>query len=91
MSKAQLTARISVLALVAGATFLGGCSTAGPTHSKVVHDLTPEMMGLDKSPYEMQNMTSVTWNAGNRMFWDDVSRAWYTDRPSRLTNIPTTR
>jgi hypothetical protein len=85
--------KIDTRNLVAAAALLAalaatGCTTAGTQHSKVVHNLTPELLSTDQRSVDVQNMTSLTWNTNNRMFWDDLSRAALTDRPSRLSKHP---
>ena len=78
-----------LLAAAAGAVIvLGGCATENGTHSKVVHNLSPEMLSLTHRPVDAQNKTSLTWNADKRMIWNDLSRAALTDRPSRLSKSP---
>lgn len=76
-----------LLAAAIGAC-LGGCSASDPKHASVVHNLTPELLTLDQRPADAQNTTSLTWNSGNRMFWNDIQRATLTDRPSRLSRHP---
>ncbi|MFZ4429006.1 MAG: hypothetical protein ACOYPS_01500 [Phycisphaerales bacterium] len=83
--------KTSLLLLAAAATLgatLGGCSSSDPKHASVVHNLTPELLTLNERPADAQNTTSLTWNAGNRMFWNDIQRATLTDRPSRLSRHP---
>jgi len=77
-----------LVVLAVGAVALGGCATQDATHNRVVHNLTPEMLSLNQRPVDAQNMTSLTWNADNRMLWNDLSRAALTDRPSRLSRYP---
>jgi|GEM_PF-587454 len=84
ISGTALFAIVGVVAL----SGVSGCTTDGPKHQSVVHNLTPEMIGLAKRPVDLQNSTSVTWNADNRMLVDDWSRAALIDRPSRLTPYP---
>ena len=64
---------------------LGGCYEGGREHRAIQDSITPELMGTSQRRVDMSNMTSLSWNTNNRMFWDDLSRAFYTDRPSHLT------
>lgn len=80
--------KTSLLLIAAAAATLGGCATSDSKHASVVHNLTPEMLTLGERPVDAQNSTSVTWNAGNRMIWNDLQRAALTDRPSRLSRYP---
>lgn len=82
------TQKIMATGAVLAMLLAGGCATAGPQHSKIVHNLTPELLSTDQRPVDVQNMTSLTWNTENRQFWDDLSRAALTDRPSRLSKHP---
>lgn len=87
MNKSSMSSLL-LLAAAAVGVCLGGCSTSDSKHTSVVHNLTPELLTLDQRPADAQNTTSLTWNSGNRMFWNDIQRATLTDRPSRLSRHP---
>lgn len=90
--------RMSVLAIgsltAAGlAAGLGGCSTASSqadyAQAETIRaNLTPELDTLYQRPDDMSNAFVVMLDENGRMFWQDLGRALYTDRPSRLTREP---
>ena len=86
--KTNIKSALFLLATVGGLVALGGCATQDAKHGAVVNNLTPEMLSLNERPVDAQNATSVSWNADNRMLWNDLGRAALTDRPSRLSKYP---
>lgn len=85
--------RAAVLVLASLATLtLAGCASPGPSHAadrrKVKANLTPELLTLNERHIEADNRLLVGFNTNMRMFWADLARATYTDRPSRLTPGP---
>lgn len=79
--------RSSRLALAAALLGLAGLSVgcSSSKASQVRNNLTPEMQTLHERPDDVKNHLAIYFNESERMFWQDLGRAWYTDRPSRLT------
>jgi hypothetical protein len=86
--------RIVCLALgCAAAATLVGCTTAGSRADyaqaeRIRADLTPELDTLYQRPDDMSNAMTIMADENGRMFWQDLGRVFYTDRPSRLTREP---
>jgi len=75
------------------AATLAGCTTAGSSadHAqaeRIRANLTPELDTLYQRPDDMNNAMTVMADENGRMFWQDLGRAFYWDRPSRLTREP---
>jgi hypothetical protein len=51
----------------------------------------PELLSMNKRQVDIDNMVAQTWHLNQRMAWDDLSRVFWTDRPSRLHKLPRTR
>lgn len=86
-------------ALVAGA--LTGCSyntletydlenDLGPAH-ELRYDPSPEAYTLYQRPSDWRNQFGLMWDENTRMMRQDFDRAFYWDRPSRLTREPVPR
>lgn len=94
-SNAQKQVAKTVLTVgMAGAMLaLVGCSSSGRNdggrHSDIRMDATPEVLTLNQRPVDYDNTIFYSWNANGRMFWNDLMRATYNDRPSRLQKVPT--
>ena len=73
----------------AGALLLGGCSDS--RYEAVKADPTPNLQTLYQRPTDVDNSVALTFNENGRMFWEDLGRAFYWDRPSRLTREPIPR
>mgnify|MGYP001192678175 CR=1 FL=1 len=81
------TRLVLVSALVAGVALASGCSNDRRA-VEVRNNLTPELKNLHDRPEDVKNSLAIYFNEMDRMFWQDVGRAFYTDRPSRLTAEP---
>lgn len=68
----------SVTLLGVAAVVLGGCRT----------DPTPELQTLSQRPADVNNRINIVENTNWRMFNQDLGRAFFYDRPSRLTPGP---
>ena len=71
----------------------GGCGAGGRTMShreasRIRANPTPELITLYQRPVDVRNQLAVMQNENHRMFVQDLGRAFYTDRPSRLTREP---
>ena len=83
---------LSVAAVLAAAVMaLGGCYQGGKEHREIQDNLTPELMTTSQRRVDASDAVSLTWNTDNRLFWEDLGRAFYTDRPSHLTPYPVPR
>ena len=85
--KKALTA---VVSLGLASALLTGCSSDpnNVSYGSISNNLTPELRGLTDRPIDIDRHNKVTANTNSRMFWDDISRWWYTDHPSRLSPYP---
>lgn len=79
---------IGALVLVA---LVGGCSGAGSKHEAIKNNMSPELLSAHQRPVDVDDMTAFTWHTNNRFIWNDLARAAYTDRPSRLEPFPVPR
>lgn len=91
-----MSSRISrpslALAVIAGAALLVGCTSSSDRRaSQIRGDLTPELKTLGKRPDDVKNSLAIYFNEMERMMYQDLGRAFYTDRPSRLTPEPIPR
>ena len=71
----------------AAALFLGACST----HDQVTLDPSPDLETLHQNSARIGNALTITNDENGRMFWQDLGRAAYWDRPSHLTREPVPR
>lgn len=69
---------------------LGGCSTTSRV-DEIRADLTPELETLHERQADMDNAGALMADENGRMFMQDLGRAFYTNRPSRLTPEPMPR
>jgi hypothetical protein len=90
---ARNTARLLLAtALLAGVAISSGCSSSKDKRvSGLRKDPTPDMSTLYQRQDDVDNALAVYFNEMDRMFWQDMGRAFYTDRPSRLTPEPMPR
>ncbi len=80
----------TTLTLVALAGLAGGC--ADSTRADDIRaDLTPELDTLYERQADMDNQGALTFDENGRMFVEDLGRAFYTNRPSRLSPEPLPR
>ncbi len=78
------------LSLAAALAAAAGCQTHpnDVSFAAVRNDITPELSGLATRPDDIARNTAISANQNMRMFWDDVTRVWYIDHPSRLSPYP---
>lgn len=79
---------LGLLAMVAGASLLGGCSYGDPNYSDVRWNVSPDMMTLTERPVDVDRNLGYTFDTNYRQFWGDLQRAALVDRPSRLAREP---
>jgi hypothetical protein len=84
--RVHLALAVSAAAMVLVA---GGCSSSKARDIRL--NPTPELDTLHQREVDVDNALTVTFDENIRMFKQDLGRAFYTDRPSRLTRetIPT--
>lgn len=82
--KSRHAAALTVLAAIAT---LSGC-TEPSRYQQVKDDATPNLDTLYQRPEDIDNAIVVAFDENGRMFWQDLGRAFYWDRPSRLTREP---
>ena len=70
---------------------LGGCKadTDYYSYEYISKNLTPELQGLAERPVDISRNVDVATNVNGRLFWGDLGRVWYMDRPSILSPFPT--
>lgn len=75
--------------LLVAATIAAGIGCASdPTATdfkSIKNDLTPELTNIAERDVDIERNLATTSNQNLRMFWNDVGRAWYVDRPSILS------
>jgi hypothetical protein len=86
------TVRIAAgLLILAGATALTGCShvqARGTRYHEVHSSLTPELLTLDQTYVDANRELTLAIKTNMRTANDDLARAAYVNRPSRLTFFP---
>lgn len=92
----RLIRPLTVLLGVTLTAGLSGCASTANTQAqrdaeRVRKDPTPEAVTLFQTPDEVENELAVMYNDNWRMFKQDLGRAFYVDRPSRLTREPVPR
>ena len=81
------TSRLLTASLVSAvALALGACETS--RYQAVKDDPTPNLDTLYQRPVDVDNAMVVMWDENWRMFWQDLGRGFYVDRPCRLTREP---
>lgn len=81
------------LAMSGGAALLAACLAGCGTNpfsrdAMIRFNPTPELDTLYQRPVDVANAWAIMDDENWRMFNQDLGRAWYTDRPSRLTREP---
>ncbi len=74
-----------------GAIALTGCASTSPDAMSVRLEPSPELSTLYERPSDVYNNLALMVDENERMFWEDLGRALYWDRPSRLTPEPLPR
>ncbi len=82
---------VAVLCLVGGSTLAGCGSNPFGRDADLRANLSPEVDTLYQRPVDVENALAITGDTNWRMFNQDLGRAFYTDRPSRLTREPIPR
>mgnify|MGYP000092793521 CR=1 FL=1 len=83
-SKARAATLIGLVALASLSAV--GCETS--RYQQVKDDATPNLDTLYQRPEDIDNNIVTTFDENGRMLWQDLGRAFYWDRPSRLTREP---
>lgn len=76
----------AAIVLTSAVLVLTGCETS--RYQAVKDDATPNLDTLYQRPQDIDNALVVQMDENGRMFWQDLGRAFYVDRPSRLTREP---
>ena len=83
---------LSLACLIASAGALAGCYTGGGSSlgrdAQIRSNPTPELDTLYQRQVDVENSLAIWSDENWRMFNQDLGRAFYTDRPSRLTREP---
>ena len=82
--------RLAMAGVLAGSVVgLGACSTdLFSRHAAIRNSPTPELETLYQRSVDISNAWTIMDDENWRMFTQDLGRAFYTDRPSRLTREP---
>ncbi len=90
-TRTRQTLLITTTLLAAGIA-LSGCTASSRSDyaqtELLRQNLTPNLDTLHQRPDDIANAMSLMADENGRMFWEDMGRAFYTDRPSRLTREP---
>jgi hypothetical protein len=82
----SLTSLACVAAAIASFGLVGCSSDPMATDfDSIKSDLTPELMNIAERDVDVERNLAVNSNQNLRMFWNDVGRFWYVDRPSILS------
>lgn len=69
-----------------------GCQSADRqdplSFSSVANDPSPELQSTTQRPVDVDRSLAYMKDVNKRSFWDDLSRTFYTDHPSRLSPYP---
>lgn len=79
---------IAALAVVVAAPLAGCQSDADRRAARIRRNLTPELDTLYQRESDIDNALALTFDENGRMFLQDLGRAFYVDRPSRLSPEP---
>jgi len=79
MNKTRTAKLCSIAAIAALATIMTGCAVTDPS---------PSVTTLGRSDAEMAKTYTISSDTNWRALINDLERAFYTDRPSRLTPNP---
>lgn len=83
---------LAILVPATLAVLAGGCaSDPNDRYQAVKDDPTPNLDTLYERPTDIDNAVTVTFDENARMFTQDLGRAFYWNRPSRLTREPVPR
>ncbi|MDZ4754745.1 MAG: hypothetical protein SGJ11_09635 [Phycisphaerae bacterium] len=84
-SLASLALVTCVVTCLGGA--LTGCKSdpLATDFDSIKKDLTPELQAQAERPSDVERNMAVTFEQNKRMIWNDLGRAFYTDRPSYLS------
>lgn len=74
-----------LLASLTGALVLVGCSSDGGRLRSYRSDPTPNLDRLGQEHAVEENYRAIVTENNLRSMNDDLARAWFTDRPMRLT------
>lgn len=92
MSTRAMRSVTVLLGSAAAVALFAGCSASNRSDyaeaAKIRANLTPELDTLYQRPDDIENAMTIMADENGRMFWQDLGRAMYTDRPSRLTREP---
>lgn len=82
------TLTVAALAVVVAAPLAGCQSEADKRAARIRRNLTPELDTLYQRESDIDNVMALSFDENGRMLLQDLGRAFYTDRPSRLTPEP---
>jgi hypothetical protein len=82
---------VGITVLAGGLLVAGGCTSPIDRNARVRYDLSPELDTLHQRSDDVANSLALMSDENWRMFWEDMGRFWYVDRPSRLTFEPLPR
>lgn len=85
----RLNRTVALLSAAALTAVLAGCANDPFERATMIRlSPTPELKTLYQRPADVANAWAIMDDENWRMFNQDLGRAFYTDRPSRLTREP---
>lgn len=87
IARPALVSLIFATALVGGLT---GCSAdpMATDFKSVKSNLSPELTSVAERDEDIDRNIATTFEQNGRMFWNDLGRAMYVDRPSFMSPYP---
>lgn len=95
MTTTTLRSAVKLVATAVAVSFVGiGCSSdpMATDFESIKSNPTPELMTIAERKVDVERNLATTENQNYRMFWNDLGRMWYVDRPSFLSpymTVPT--
>lgn len=85
-----MTKKIVCAGACLGVLALVGCGSnpENVSYEAITSNLTPALQSSTERPVDIHSNLAVMQDTNWRMFWDDMGRAFYTDRASNLTPYP---
>ncbi|MBX3386301.1 MAG: hypothetical protein KF768_07005 [Phycisphaeraceae bacterium] len=87
-NRAKQLCRATPVFAIAASAMIWGCASEQTRYQQVKADPTPNLDTLYQRPADIDNKVILTFDENARMFVQDLGRAFYWDRPSRLTREP---
>ena len=88
MKHKEVTSVVAGVLIAVG--LLGGCASDpnDVSYKAIRGNLSPELAGAADRPDDIDRHMAVMSDLNMRSFWDDMTRTFYIDQPSRLSPYP---